>query len=134
MSESPEQPPQDDSIGDRVADGVEGAADLADSAIDAAASTCFVVDLFEEVLDACNVATAAHGDLDAPEVVLLRRYRDQRLRPTRAGRLFIRLYYRVGPLGAALINRFPRLRAPARRALGPAVWWARRSVDVYRPR
>lgn len=87
---------------------------------------CFVLDLFE---DACYVATAAHGDVDAPEVVALRRYRDERLARHRPGQAFIAVYYALlGPAGAAVLNRFPRLKAPARRALGPLVRFARRAV------
>lgn len=128
------QPSQEDSVGDRVLDAVENAADLAGSAVETAASTCFVVDLFEDAFDdVCYVATAVHGNLDAPEVVLLRRYRDQRLMRTRAGRGFIAVYYRIGPFGAAVINRFPRLRVPARRVLTPVVWWARRSIGTHKP-
>lgn len=115
---SANQTPPDESKIDR---GIEAGADVAD----AAASTCFVVDLFDDV---CYVATAAHGDLDAPEVVLLRRYRDARLRPRRLGRLFIAVYYTIGPVAAAGITAVPVLRRAARRALAPAVWWARRQV------
>ncbi|WP_354701462.1 hypothetical protein DSM112329_01776 [Paraconexibacter sp. AEG42_29] len=87
---------------------------------------CFFLELFD---DSCYVATAAHGDLDAPEVVALRRYRDERLLTNPAGRAFTAAYYAVlGPAGAAVLNRFPRLKAPARRALAPAVRWARRTV------
>lgn len=87
---------------------------------------CFVLDLFD---DACYVATAAHGDLDAPEVVALRRYRDERLARHRPGQVFIAAYYALlGPAGAAVLNRFPALKAPARRALAPVVRFARRAV------
>ncbi len=90
--------------------------------------------LVDEVFDACYVATAAHGDLDAPEVRTLRRFRDQRLRPHSLGRAFIVFYYRFGPYPAAVIRRFPALRAPARQVLRPAVWWARRKVGPIDPR
>lgn len=116
----PGKPPQDESFGDK-------AADVADGAVDAASSGCFVTDLFD--FDFCYVATAAHGDFNAPEVVVLRAYRDARLMTNPLGRAFTRAYYATGPFGAALITRFPALRPPARRVLAPLVWWARRSIS-----
>ncbi len=86
------------------------------------------------VFDGCYVATAAHGDFEAPEVRTLRRYRDQRLRSHPLGRAFTVFYYRFGPYPAAVIERFPALRAPARQVLRPAVWWARRKVGPIDPR
>ena len=76
----------------------------------------------------CYVATAAHGDADAPEVVTLRRYRDEHLMTRPAGRAFSAAYYRLGPYPAAVIHRVPALRAPARAVIRPAVWWARRKL------
>lgn len=48
----------------------------------------------------CFVATAAWGDRMHPEVVWLRNWRDSVLVCTAAGRAFIRLYWRVGPVMA----------------------------------
>lgn len=46
----------------------------------------------------CFVATAAfYGEPDAVELLLLRRFRDEVLRKTPAGRRFIWLYYRLSP-------------------------------------
>lgn len=97
-----------------------------DKAADGAAdgSCCCV----EAAFDGCYVATAAHGDFEAPEVRTLRRYRDERLKTRPAGRAFTQAYYRLGPYPAAVIQRYPALRAPARQVLRPAVWWARRKL------
>jgi cold shock CspA family protein len=46
---------------------------------------------------ACFIATAVYGDAYAPEVIALRRMRDEKLVPNAAGRLFIRTYYAVSP-------------------------------------
>lgn len=115
-----QQPEQDSKL--------DAAVDVADVAVDTASSACFVVELFGDIGDFCFVATAAHGDLDAPEVVVLRAYRDARLLTNPAGRLFTRTYYLLGPLPAAAVRRFPALRPPARRALVPLVRHARRSL------
>jgi hypothetical protein len=69
----------------------------------------------------CFVATAAHGDYDAPEVRELRGLRDEYLAMTGSGRGFIRWYYREGPQAAAWIAERPWARATARVALQPAV-------------
>jgi hypothetical protein len=89
--------------------------------------SCCIVD---EVFDVgCFVATAAHGDATAPEVRVLRRYRDEVLRRSLAGRLFVRAYYGLGPYGARLIRGRPRAKAAVRFALRPAVRHARRKTS-----
>lgn len=63
----------------------------------------------------CYIATAVYGGYDAAPVRVLRRFRDQRLRVTPLGRLFVRCYYRVSPcLVAHLGGRswFTRLLKP----------------------
>lgn len=66
----------------------------------------------------CFVATAVFGDEEAPEVLSLREFRDTVLRRYVAGRCFTALYTSVlGPFGAELIERFPRLRPHVRRLL-----------------
>jgi hypothetical protein len=46
---------------------------------------------------ACFVATAVYGDYDHPQVKKLRLFRDITLSRSIAGRLFIQIYYTVGP-------------------------------------
>jgi len=53
----------------------------------------------------CYIATAVYGDCYAPEVIALRRFRDETLAQTAVGRVFIRFYYRVSPPLAALLSR-----------------------------
>ena len=55
--------------------------------------------------EGCYIATAVYGSYDCPEVWTLRRFRDNVLAETRAGRLFIKLYYAVSP---SLVRRFGR--------------------------
>lgn len=47
--------------------------------------------------EGCYIATAVYGSYDAPEVRTLRRFRDETLKKSAAGRLFIRVYYRFSP-------------------------------------
>jgi hypothetical protein len=61
----------------------------------------------------CFVATAALGG-DAPEVATLRRFRDEVLVRTGAGRAFIAAYERLGPHLAEAIVNAPRRKLAAR--------------------
>ncbi|CAN5152039.1 hypothetical protein BH09BAC5_BH09BAC5_27900 [soil metagenome] len=45
----------------------------------------------------CYVATMVYGSYDAPEVLVLRRFRDEKLNHSKAGRAFVRWYYRWSP-------------------------------------
>ena len=67
----------------------------------------------------CFVATAAFGTPFADEIVVLRRFRDEILRESAAGRAFIRAYELVGPPLAHFIAESERRRAIARAALKP---------------
>lgn len=73
---------------------------------------------------ACFIATAAYGSAQAPEVTILRNFRDTYLRPYRAGQTFIELYYRLSPSLARIVADSPALRAVIRRILIPIVWLA----------
>lgn len=48
-------------------------------------------------ISGCYVATAVYGSYDCPEVWTLRRFRDDILAESAAGRLFIHCYYAVSP-------------------------------------
>lgn len=58
----------------------------------------------------CFVATATLGDYDHPIVMDLRKYRDEVLEQRVFGRLFIRFYYKFGPIPANIIARNKSLR------------------------
>jgi tetratricopeptide (TPR) repeat protein len=45
----------------------------------------------------CYIATAVYGSYDCPEVFTLRRFRDNALTKTFAGRVFIKVYYAISP-------------------------------------
>lgn len=52
----------------------------------------------------CYIATAVYGDYSCPEVMALRRYRDDCLSNYSLGRAFIKLYYAVSPTLAKHID------------------------------
>lgn len=65
----------------------------------------------------CFVATAVFEGADGPEVLRLRRFRDERLLTNHAGRAFVKLYYLHGPRLAQVVSRSPRLRLSLKRLL-----------------
>ncbi|MBE2248827.1 MAG: hypothetical protein IAE78_04700 [Myxococcus sp.] len=68
----------------------------------------------------CFVATVAFGP-GAPELEVLRRFRDQGLLPSRLGRRLVAGYYTHGPALARVVNERPWLRRQTRRALSLVV-------------
>lgn len=71
----------------------------------------------------CFIATAVYGDVNAPEVLALRRFRDQSLLPYRAGRAFVIAYYKLSPPVANFLKTRPTLAKPVRAALSAFVRW-----------
>jgi uncharacterized protein YjbI with pentapeptide repeats len=65
----------------------------------------------------CYVATAIYGSYDCPEVRVLRRFRDQYLGRSFAGRLTIRAYYATSPAALRVAGRLgsPAFRPPVER-------------------
>lgn len=53
----------------------------------------------------CYIATACYGSYEHPDVLVLRRYRDENLLNTAIGRAFVRVYYAVSP---AIVHLFGR--------------------------
>ena len=68
----------------------------------------------------CYIATAVYGDIEAPEVRRLRRFRDESLNQTRLGRRLCNLYYTVSP-------RLARRMSPN----GPVSRAVRRVLDAF---
>jgi hypothetical protein len=66
---------------------------------------------------ACFVVTAAMGDAHHPDVVAIRRWRDETLARTAAGRLLMEAYQVVGPGAARVVRRSPALRRLSRALL-----------------
>lgn len=81
----------------------------------------------------CFVATAVYGSQDAPEVALLRGFRDRVLRRAFLGRLFIRTYYGwLGPWAALVVMRVSVFRVLARLAIGALLWCLRTATRTPR--
>lgn len=67
--------------------------------------------------EGCYIATAVYGSYDAPEVITLRRFRDETLRNSAFGRWFIRTYYRLSPPVAEKLKNAKRINAFVRSIL-----------------
>ena len=53
----------------------------------------------------CYIATMAYGSYDAPEVLVLRRFRDEKLNKTFMGRVFIANYYAFSPILVKFVKK-----------------------------
>jgi hypothetical protein len=73
----------------------------------------------------CFIATAAYGTALAPEVSVLRRFRDRHLLTHPIGRALVQQYYRVSPGLARRIQQTPWLAELVRSALSPVLAAAR---------
>ena len=80
---------------------------------------------------ACFVATAAYGNRRHPDVVTLRTFRDAILVRHPAGRLFVRVYWRAGPVMAKVVHADRASGRLARLVLGPCVLGARKLLDRH---
>lgn len=65
----------------------------------------------------CFIATAVYGSYSAPEVLLLRSFRDRVLLSSNHGKLFVRLYYRLSPFMAKIIGSNGFLKRLVRNAI-----------------
>jgi hypothetical protein len=70
----------------------------------------------------CFIATAAYGSYLAPEVEVLRQFRDEYLITNPIGRTFVEFYYSVSPPAAEYISRSEGLKSLTRCALAPVVY------------
>jgi len=70
----------------------------------------------------CFIATAAFGSPMAPEVALLRAFRDSCLLTNSPGRLFVEFYYWISPPIADFISRDENLRQITRIILWPLIY------------
>jgi len=70
-----------------------------------------------QTADACFIATAALGDYDHPDVLILREFRDEVLGKSLLGRAFINLYYTASPLFASWIAKDYQRRRMSRKFL-----------------
>ncbi len=85
-------------------------------------------DTEDESLFGCFIATAAYGDISAPEVQLLQAFRDRFLVSNVPGRLFVRTYYKLGPPAARVLEKHPLLKQVVKKHLSAVVFLCRLSL------
>jgi hypothetical protein len=69
----------------------------------------------------CYIATMVYGDYDAPEVKMLRQYRDNILAKYVAGKLFIKVYYRTSPMFVRIFGNNKLVKQGIRRILSKII-------------
>lgn len=67
----------------------------------------------------CFIATAAYGNSSDPEILIFKRFRDEILLSSGAGRFAVDLYDRVSPALAKLVRKYRPLRVGLRFILTP---------------
>ena len=70
----------------------------------------------------CFIATAAFGSSMAPDVMVLRQFRDRYLKTNALGQMFVDAYYSVSPPIANFIAQHDTLRAATRAVLSPIIF------------
>ena len=78
----------------------------------------------------CFIATVAFSENFNTEVFILTKYRDEILSLSTIGRLIIRVYYKVGPWAASVIEVNDKLRACTRILLNPLVKYCRLRLKI----
>jgi hypothetical protein len=73
----------------------------------------------------CFIATAAYGTELAPQIQILRKFREERLRSYAFGSTFIKGYELMSPPIAKVLARSPLMRAIMRRMFWPVIWLSR---------
>jgi len=71
----------------------------------------------------CYIATAVYGSYNAPQVLVLRRFRDDTLAQSLLGRLLIKLYYSLSPPVAEWLKNTHRINTSVRNLLDIFVAW-----------
>ena len=82
----------------------------------------FGTDAFTKPIGQCFIATAVYGSPTHPNVVALKKFRDDRLLTNRPGRYLVRWYYKVSPPIAEYLRHAPFRASLVKLALTPIVY------------
>lgn len=67
--------------------------------------------------EGCYIATMVYGDYDHPQVLVLRRFRDNRLLTNLPGKVFVRLYYWISPKLVKILHNHKHINTGIRKIL-----------------
>lgn len=67
--------------------------------------------------EGCYIATMAYGDYNHPQVMVLRRFRDEMLLSSATGRLFVKFYYWISPKLVRVLSGHERINLAIRHIL-----------------
>lgn len=81
--------------------------------------------------EGCYIATMIYGSYDAPEVLILRRYRDDILKQSSLGRLFVKCYYSISPIIVKLFRNAKIIHNIFRQILNLLVSHIKTSFDSF---
>lgn len=73
--------------------------------------------------EGCYIATAIYGSYEAPEVLVLRRFRDEILYKSKLGKLFIKAYYKLSPPIADRLKNAKHINLWVRNRLDTFIGW-----------
>ena len=73
--------------------------------------------------EGCYIATMAYGDYDHPQVMRLRKYRDEVLMQSFMGRMSVKIYYFVSPKLVSLLRGHEKTNAFIRELLDKYIQW-----------
>ena len=74
----------------------------------------------------CFIATATYGSYNSPEVLLLRKWRDNVLLKSSSGKIFVDFYYKVSPSIAKIIGKYTILKGVSKLILKPIINYVRK--------
>lgn len=75
--------------------------------------------------EGCYIATMVYGDYNHPQVMVLRRYRDEYLLKSFWGRCFVKIYYYLSPKAARILHNKKRVNVFIK-------WWLDRHIRKLR--
>jgi hypothetical protein len=78
----------------------------------------------------CYIATAVYGNGNAPEVLLLRQFRDRFLLSSMMGRLFVTVYYFISPRMIKYLNGSIRKKIIKALVINPALYFAKKRLGL----
>lgn len=76
-----------------------------------------------EKKEGCYIATMVYGDYNHPQVLVLRRFRDEKLSTTPIGELFIKIYYLISPKLVHILKGHKKINIVIRKILDTLISW-----------